>query len=290
MGGCGVWLKGGGWGVCSGCYKKGHKGRTEECGEGFALCRGCGVHVKASVGACKPCLIKERMPSVAPPPPPPPPPLPSPSSPPPSSPPPAVPLRVADEGRRDRLCAKLLTEGFLPDDVPWTPGVVRSSYRKFWFKHHPDKGGEPRDDIVDVFKELMALDEAGASAVPTPVRERASPSPSEEWETCMGGCGTLLKAGGWGVCNGCYKSGHKGRTEQCSDGFVLCRGCGVHVKASVGACKPCLKKERQADGNPVDAPAVGFVLCRGGCGAHVKASRGVCKPCAKVESELSPKQ
>ena len=24
MGGCGVWLKGGGWGVCSGCYKKGH--------------------------------------------------------------------------------------------------------------------------------------------------------------------------------------------------------------------------------------------------------------------------
>ena len=57
MGGCGVWLKGGGWGVCHGCYKKGHKGRTEECGEGFALCRGCGVHVKASVGACKPCLL-----------------------------------------------------------------------------------------------------------------------------------------------------------------------------------------------------------------------------------------
>ena len=51
------------------------------------------------------------------------------------------------------------------------------------------------------------------------------------------------------------------------------------------ACKPCLKKERQADGNPVDAPAVGFVLCRGGCGVHVKASRVVCKPCAKVESE-----
>ena len=177
----------------------------------------------------------------------------------------------------------------MPDDVPWTPEVVRSSYRKFWLKHHPDKGGEPRDDIVDLFKELMALDEARASAVSTPVRERASPSPSEEWETCMGGCGALLKAGGWGVCNGCYKSGHKGRTEQCSDGFVLCRGCGVHVKASVGACKPCLKKERQADGNPVDAPAVGFVLCRGGCGAHVKASRGVCKPCAKVEGESSPK-
>ena len=105
----------------------------------------------------------------------------------------------------------------------------------------------------------------------------------------MGGCGALLKGGGWGVCNGCYKSGHKGRTEQCSDGFVLCRGCGVHVKASVGACKPCLKKERQADGNPVEAPAVGFVLCRGGCGAHVKASRGVCKPCAKMEGESAPK-
>ena len=93
-----------------------------------------------------------------------------------------------------------------------------------------------------------------------------------------------MRAGGWGVCKGCYKKGYKGRTEECGDGFCLCRGCGVHVKASVGACKPCLKKERQADGNPVDAPAVGFVLCRGGCGAHVKASRAVCKPCAQVDS------
>ena len=109
----------------------------------------------------------------------------------------------------------------------------------------------------------------------------------KKWEECMCGCGVWLKAGGWGVCSGCYRKGHKGRTEECSDGFVLCRGCGVHVKASVGACKPCLKIERQANGIQVEDVAPGMVLCRGGCGAHVKATRGVCKPCAKAESEAS---
>ena len=79
------------------------------------------------------------------------PPLPPPLSSATSSPPPAAPLRVADDVRRDDLCAVLQSEGFLLEDVPLTPEVVCSSYRKFWLKHHPDKGGEPRGDIVDVF-------------------------------------------------------------------------------------------------------------------------------------------
>ena len=68
----------------------------------------------------------------------------------------------------------------------------------------------------------------------------------KKWELCMGGCGAWLRAGGWGVCGGCYKKGHVGRTQECEPGIVFCRGCGVHVKASKGACKLCLQNECQA--------------------------------------------
>jgi hypothetical protein len=63
------------------------------------------------------------------------------------------------------------------------------------------------------------------------------------WEKCSGGCGTELKAGGWGVCNACYRNGVPGRAYECEPGFVLCSGCGVHVKASVGICRPCGQKK-----------------------------------------------
>ena len=113
-------------------------------------------------------------------------------------------------------------------------------------KHHPDKGGEPREDIVDVFKEVMALDEGCASGPSSPVLERAS---SSDWEMCMGGCGVPLKAGKWGVCGKCFKMGHKGRTEKCWEGYVFCRGCGTHVGAEKGVCGPCWEKEQALKGS-----------------------------------------
>ena len=64
----------------------------------------------------------------------------------------------------------------------------------------------------------------------------------KKWELCLGGCGHWLK-NKWGVCVGCYKKGHVGRSFECESGFVLCRGgCGVHVKVSTGACKLCVQK------------------------------------------------
>ena len=64
-----------------------------------------------------------------------------------------------------------------------------------------------------------------------------------EWEECSGGCGVQLKAGRWGVCDRCYRTGVPARVHACEPGRIPCRGCGVHVKASVGICKPCAKKE-----------------------------------------------
>ena len=63
------------------------------------------------------------------------------------------------------------------------------------------------------------------------------------WEKCVGGCGVELKAGGWQVCKACYRNGVHGRAYDCEPGLSLCRGCGVHVKASVGICRPCKMKE-----------------------------------------------
>ena len=63
------------------------------------------------------------------------------------------------------------------------------------------------------------------------------------WEKCSGGCGTPLKAGRWGVCKACYRNGVPGRVYDCEPGQSLCRSCGVHVKASVGICRPCGTKE-----------------------------------------------
>ena len=125
--------------------------------------------------------------------------------------------------------------------------------KRLLLQWHPDKQrGDARKAVAgEVFKIVSAVMDGQAAAPPPPPPPPCSPPPppvveEKKWELCMGGCGAWLKAGGWGVCNGCYKRGHAGRAEECEPGFVLCRGCGVHVKASSGACKPCVQKERQA--------------------------------------------
>ena len=78
-------------------------------------------------------------------------------------------------------------------------------------------------------------------------------SDADKWEQCMGGCGVWLKAGKWGVCAGCWRRGHAGRIQECEAAWVLCRGCGVHVKSSPGACKPCLREEAARSGEAAES-------------------------------------
>ena len=66
------------------------------------------------------------------------------------------------------------------------------------------------------------------------------------WELCMGGCGSWLKAGRWGVCKACHRAGHAGREYPCDEGFVPCRGCGVQVKEIRSICKRYNAEERSA--------------------------------------------
>ena len=90
----------------------------------------------------------------------------------------------------------------------------------------------------------------------------------KKWELCLGGCGHWLK-NKWGVCVGCYKKGHVGRSFECESGFVLCRGgCGVHVKVSTGACKLCVQKE-----------------CQAGCNGVVPEANAACSGPLRVDSD-----
>ena len=136
------------------------------------------------------------------------------------------------------------------DDLRAVPACGWAAARKrVLMDWHPDKHeGDLRKKLAqEVFKAVKPVMDAQAVSsqaslspppsppppppppppfTPSPPRPSTpAPSPSfpqparvvEEkvWELCMGGGGVWLKAGGWGVCKGCYKTGHVGRSFEC---------------------------------------------------------------------------
>ena len=112
------------------------------------------------------------------------------------------------------------------------------------------------DSVVKL--EVVTYEDVGES--PVAVVQEYQQVQCEEWEQCAGpGCNAMLRAGKWGVCNCCWKAGRRGRADDDVPGMVLCRGCGVHVKADgPGACKPCLRKECVVNGEVLSVNAVSY--------------------------------